>query len=187
MNIMKLTRPARQIVADAICPEGRERRDLAERLADTDQLTKLPNRRAFDRAIATAEGNPGIAVVLFDGDNFGRVNKFLGYSEGDKVIQDMAWLIQDEAHKYGGFANRVFRIGGDEFVALVPFRYSGLLRDSVENEYAKWNKPLAELGITGVIGNTLKEADNQLQARKRHRNERRQRDGATRTLSYNMG
>lgn len=167
-RVVRATAGVRQALADAISPEGRKRRDAAERAADRDDMTGLANRRALDRALPAAEKDPRMAVVLFDGDHFGRVNKLLGHDVGDRAIQDMAFAIQSEADTVG-WGNRAFRAGGDEFVVLLPWNLSGLFRDRVENTFSRFIRPLDELGITGVIGNTLREADGQLAERKRHR------------------
>lgn len=163
---------AREALADAIYPEGRDRRETAERMANTDALTGLANRRALDLALPQAERDPGTAIVLFDGDSFGRVNKLFGHSVGDEVIKDLAFIIRDEADRHG-YGNRVFRAGGDEFVVLIPFHYSGLLRDGVEVSYARVKRPVSGVGVTGVIGSTFDEADKLLAGRKKHRKERR--------------
>jgi diguanylate cyclase (GGDEF)-like protein len=157
---------ARRFFADAVFPEGKEQRDRAERAANMDALTGLANRRAFDLAQPTAEADPDIAFILFDANNFGMVNKVLGFHVGDKIIQNMAQVLHLAASKYQ-MAARVFRLGGDEFVIMCPVEVARELRDLVESLYQPFMLPdLTTVGLSGTIGNTLADADSKLQARK---------------------
>lgn len=158
----------REHIADWIYPEGHERRNQAERAADTDALTGLGSRRALDRALSAAEADPGTVIVLFDGNNFGQVNKSAGHSAGDELLREMAAAIRLTAKRFG-CAARVFRAGGDEFVVLVPMRWAKTFRDAAEQEFG--NRPIANFAIslTGTSGPTLREADRLLQIRKLRR------------------
>jgi len=91
-----------------------ERLDL-KRLADTDPLTGLLNRRAFlDGAIEASGGKPH-RLVLLDIDHFKRVNDRHGHLTGDTVLKDFALLLSALAP---GEA-RVGRLGGEEFAVLM--------------------------------------------------------------------
>ena len=91
-----------------------ERVDL-KRLADTDPLTGLLNRRAFlDGAIESSKGKPH-RLVLLDIDYFKRVNDRHGHLTGDTVLKDFALLLSALAP---GDA-RVGRLGGEEFAVLM--------------------------------------------------------------------
>lgn len=92
-----------------------------ERMALTDSLTGLPNRRAmraqFDAEVARArrEGG-GFALLLFDADHFKRLNDQHGHLAGDAVL---AWIaLTLERTKRG--ADALGRIGGEEFLLLLP-------------------------------------------------------------------
>ena len=86
-----------------------------------DQLTGLPNRRAWDerfahelqRAIRT--GMP-LSVAVMDIDGLKRINDTFGHAEGDRLIQRAAaaWRL---ALRDVGF---IARLGGDEFFVLLP-------------------------------------------------------------------
>lgn len=154
----------RELIADLIYPEGRERRDQAERIADTDALTGLANRRALDRALPTAEVDPDTSVVFFDANNFGLVNKQQGDAAGDELLREMAAAIQLTGKRFG-CATRVFRKGGDEFVALVPTRWAHSFRDAAEAEFGI----RGTVSLSGNVGSTLAQADERLQERKRQR------------------
>lgn len=82
-----------------------------ERIARTDELTGLANRRAFDVAMAAAEvsGEPGMVLVV-DVDDFSGINNTLGHRGGDAVLLVLASRLR--AVCTDAF---VARIGGDEF------------------------------------------------------------------------
>jgi|GEM_PF-5221577 len=87
------------------------------RLATTDGLTGLLNRRGFDEAYASLPHAPGNHSVLsVDIDNFKSLNDTRGHSTGDcalKIVGD--WLVE-----VAGPDALVARLGGDEFVVVAP-------------------------------------------------------------------
>ncbi|GMA56914.1 diguanylate cyclase/phosphodiesterase [Alicyclobacillus sacchari] len=89
--------------------------DQINHMAFHDALTQLPNRRLFevqvDRFIATADGNAEMHILFVDLDRFKSVNDTLGHEFGDKLLQHVAWLIQEIVGNPGFVA----RMGGDEF------------------------------------------------------------------------
>jgi len=99
-------------------------KDLAQKqlefLANRDALTELFNRNYFniqlDHAIHLAQrNNKKLALILFDIDNFKRVNDSLGHHAGDIIIQQTAKRISALLRKSDAF----FRIGGDEFTIII--------------------------------------------------------------------
>jgi diguanylate cyclase (GGDEF)-like protein len=89
--------------------------DVAKQRADTDALTELPNRRAFDRALARASRGP-LALVALDIDHFKQVNDTLGHAAGDAALRHLARVLR-EGLRDGDVAARV---GGEEFEVLLP-------------------------------------------------------------------
>ncbi len=92
-----------------------------ETLASVDPLTGLFNRRAFferalDALMATAETGGQSVAALFDIDHFKSVNDTFGHAEGDRVLRNVAQVLQNEA----GSDAIVGRFGGEEFVVLWP-------------------------------------------------------------------
>lgn len=92
-----------------------------ERLATTDTLTGIRNRRAFDEQLAlelTRARRYGskLALILLDIDHFKRINDRHGHQVGDRVLVDLARLVGGRLRASEVFA----RWGGEEFIVLAP-------------------------------------------------------------------
>lgn len=101
-----------------------EKLGLAERAAITDQLTGVLNRRGtielLERAqIETRANGMKLAVAVIDIDHFKRFNDRFGHALGDEVLRFVARHVADRIAPKGG---TVGRIGGEEFVAILPDR-----------------------------------------------------------------
>ncbi|QIQ87156.1 diguanylate cyclase [Erythrobacter sp.] len=100
--------------------ELRENLAKARLEADVDHLTRLPNRRAFERRFAAAveevrEKGTTLAVAFCDVDRFKSINDTYGHDAGDRILCAIAGTL-------GGHASdRVFvaRHGGEEFAVLL--------------------------------------------------------------------
>jgi diguanylate cyclase (GGDEF)-like protein len=88
--------------------------------ADTDYLTGLLNRRAFDLefrdqcARARRSGLP-LALAMFDLDHFKQINDRHGHAEGDRVLRDFASLLEHELRR----GDTLARVGGEEFAVVL--------------------------------------------------------------------
>jgi diguanylate cyclase (GGDEF)-like protein len=80
-----------------------------------DPLTGLGNRRAFDAALVPARRRAHLAVVLLDVDDFGATNERRGHQAGDRVLVGLAAALSSALRR----GDALFRIGGDEFAAIV--------------------------------------------------------------------
>jgi two-component system, cell cycle response regulator len=93
----------------------------ARRLATTDMLTGLLNRRAFldaierERARSDRHAFP-LSLLLVDVDHFKRVNDGRGHAAGDAVLRGIARVLSRVARK----SDFVARWGGEEFVVALP-------------------------------------------------------------------
>jgi two-component system cell cycle response regulator len=93
----------------------------ARRLATTDMLTGLLNRRAFldaierERARSDRHAFP-LSLLLLDIDHFKRVNDGRGHAAGDAVLRGVARILASVARK----SDFVARWGGEEFVLALP-------------------------------------------------------------------
>lgn len=87
--------------------------------ADTDSLTGLSNRRAFERMLgavserALNSGRP-LSLAICDVDHFKSINDRFGHVTGDRVLKLIGDILTDHCGKQG----HVFRFGGEEFVIL---------------------------------------------------------------------
>jgi diguanylate cyclase (GGDEF)-like protein len=87
-------------------------------MAHHDPLTKLPNRAAFNRALATFLGrakqeNGKFALLSIDLDRFKEINDVFGHDVGDGLLREVAQRLMVAAT--GAF---LARLGGDEFVVI---------------------------------------------------------------------
>ena len=90
-----------------------------KRLANTDPLTQIWNRRAFDREIAVIyNSNRGMlfkALILADIDRFKEINDRFGHPVGDKILQSIADIFRSSIRE----DMFVARTGGEEFALIV--------------------------------------------------------------------
>ena len=92
--------------------------EFARRLADTDSLTGLSNRRAamgwLDTQVSQCRkgSNKPVSLVVFDIDHFKTVNDTYGHQSGDEVLKQVANI----AREVGRQDDMVGRMGGEEFV-----------------------------------------------------------------------
>lgn len=100
----------------------REMRHLSEtrvwqQQAYTDALTLLANKRAFYEATAALSGKTSpFSILVIDVDHFKKINDTHGHDAGDVVLKAIAACVSDTLGPQG----RAFRLGGEEFVALLP-------------------------------------------------------------------
>ncbi len=90
--------------------------------AHRDALTGLPNRRGFLHRVACAlrQAGPGAtyAVLFADVDRFKAYNDRFGHGAGDLLLKGVARTLEQTLRAEGG--DLVGRLGGEEFVVLVP-------------------------------------------------------------------
>lgn len=90
-------------------------------LAVRDELTGLPNRRAFEAALGeelerARRFGRGFGLVLTDVDRFKEVNDRLGHAAGDGVLREVARRLRTAIRS----VDRLARFGGDEVALILP-------------------------------------------------------------------
>jgi len=106
----------------------------AQKSSVTDELTGLANTRSLflhlDSEVARCKRNgTALAVLVVDLDGFKQVNDRFGHLVGDKVLQLVAQGLRNVCREY----DYVARMGGDEFVLVLPGMPSGAVRPKVED------------------------------------------------------
>jgi diguanylate cyclase (GGDEF)-like protein len=100
---------------------GSERADWFDRLAHTDALTGLANRRTADRVLeleVARAGRQGVAlsVALFQVDRFEEIQKAGGNASGDEALRRVAQILAESVR----LVDTVARFAGDQFMLLAP-------------------------------------------------------------------
>lgn len=92
-----------------------------QRRAETDSLTQLPNRHAFEREVSlqislvTERARPDSLLAIFDVNGLKLVNDSRGHLAGDELLKQIAQLLRTQLRRH---QDEVFRIGGDEFALI---------------------------------------------------------------------
>jgi diguanylate cyclase (GGDEF)-like protein len=136
-------------------------KEKAKRIADTDSLTGLANRRAFlrhltRRAAALGRHDGGFALALVDLDGFKPINDTFGHATGDTVLSEVGIRLGVAA----GRGALVARTGGDEFALLFPgVRQTSVARAAGAALCAALQEPFLvdgrEFRLSGSCGMTL--------------------------------
>ena len=167
-NQIRLLETVTRLASDALANAMHHAQ--AESNALTDSLTGLPNARAlhvrFDQEVSRARrNNRPFQVIMLDLDDFKIVNDSFGHKIGDRMLREVASLIQNQLREYDFLA----RYAGDEFVALLPdltVQQVDELRDRIETVVSSFSlgvgaQTRARVGISigasifGADGETL--------------------------------
>ncbi|ACP25470.1 GGDEF family protein [Sinorhizobium fredii NGR234] len=119
----------------------RQELDEYKRIANTDSLTRLGNRRAFDETLAAVYNNEQLrnytGLLVVDIDHFKKVNDSFGHPVGDKILSTVGTVIRANLRRDAFVA----RTGGEEFAVI--------LSDSTQEECMQ-----AADRIRSVLANT---------------------------------
>ena len=134
-----------------------QRRSLQE-LANLDPLTGVGNRRTLMQEIEIALANfrrhgNQCGLLLLDIDHFKVINDTHGHAEGDRVLVDLADLVWHTSRR----TDRLFRLGGEEFVLLLPGADLSGLNSAAQNIVRAVGERVHTPGgpVTVSIGGTL--------------------------------
>jgi diguanylate cyclase (GGDEF)-like protein/PAS domain S-box-containing protein len=144
-----------------------------ERLANTDILTEVHNRRSFD-FIAKKEVKRALchqqqlSLLLMDLDFFKRINDNHGHDVGDFILREFARLCKVQLRE----SDYLSRIGGEEFTILLPmtdtmgaYKIAEHIRKIINNHHFYFDKNTVPIKITVSIGiSSLKDAKQSIKA-----------------------
>jgi len=129
-----------------------ENREFQERLAHEaqhDALTGLPNRRRMQDALGAALGTDSVAVLFVDLDGFKPVNDAHGHEAGDELLRQVADRLSGCVRE----GDVLSRVGGDEFVVLMPGVTEPAAAEAMSNRVrVAVERPFQVLGNEVVIG-----------------------------------
>ncbi len=124
--------------------------------AENDALTNMPNRYCYNNTIKSLElEEKSVCVFLFDINNLKYVNDTYGHSSGDELIVKSANCIKD-CFSYDKYRN-CYRIGGDEFVAIINNINEEEIKDYLENFKEKEKKYDVSIAIGYAYSPNIKE------------------------------
>ncbi|NMO94432.1 putative bifunctional diguanylate cyclase/phosphodiesterase [Paenibacillus lemnae] len=128
-------------------------RHVLEKMAYHDSLTGLPNRYGMVRYMDSRLDRSWTGAVLFiDLDRFKSVNDMYGHDIGDLLLQEVA----DRFRQAGGQQTLIYRLGGDEFLALIPRADKGRAEEVAQRLLTAIQSPVVvegyELSVTASIG-----------------------------------
>ncbi|MFV0297904.1 MAG: diguanylate cyclase [Hyphomicrobiaceae bacterium] len=98
-----------------------ETESVLANMAHVDTLTGVPNRRSFNNAFAeeasrASRSGEVFSILALDLDHFKSINDTHGHAGGDEVLRVVANTMTANVRPY----DRVFRVGGEEFVVILP-------------------------------------------------------------------
>ncbi|WP_210397464.1 sensor domain-containing diguanylate cyclase [Motiliproteus sediminis] len=138
-----------------------------QKLADTDALTGIANRRALEDYLhlcwtRSRQQQHPMSVILCDIDHFKSFNDHYGHLQGDQCLQQVAEIMNRHIHRPG---DTLFRYGGEEFAVLLPNtdldgarQLAEKLRHALEracliHDASPGGKVTLSLGVATAIGN----------------------------------
>ena len=146
------------------------REERLREAAETDHLTGLLNRKAFERELGRELGRVArygerLSLLLFDLDHFKRVNDAHGHAAGDQVLHAIA----DHCRSHFRDQDVLVRLGGEEFAVLLPEtggagarrvaeRFRGLVESSPVSADGASVHVTVSVGVTAAVAGDDPEA-----------------------------
>ena len=163
-----LARVNRELAMQKLIKDLKNSQDELRKLAATDPMTKLYNRRYFAQISAeflelAKRNNQELSVIMLDIDKFKRINDTYGHKVGDDVIIALSKILVELKRK----SDIACRFGGEEFVLLLPNTaidgaeiLAQKIRETVQNRSVKVEDD-KELNFTISLGVSLVNVQNE--------------------------
>lgn len=168
MRLVELNQNYQQLVTkleellqerETLTEELRQANQKLEQLATTDELTALPNKRAFRAAFTrdlarSRRMGEQLSLVMFDVDHFKGVNDTHGHGVGDEVLRTIGRVTRDAVRE----GDLPARYGGEEFVVVLPNTDSAgaqVVAERIRQHIEREQTPLqggGSLGVTSSFG-----------------------------------
>jgi len=125
--------------------------------ADTDPLLGVLNRRKGNELISNElqklKNRPS-SLIMFDIDNFKKINDTYGHDSGDCVLKEITFILEKTTRKY----DKIIRWGGEEFIILCPklnldeaFSLAERVRETIElHKFEHTAKVTASFGVINL-------------------------------------
>jgi diguanylate cyclase (GGDEF)-like protein len=146
--------------AAALALDNANIRDSLERQANTDALTGLYNHRYFHERLRSelsrgSRAKDPVTLVVFDIDDFKKVNDIHGHAAGDQVLTSLAELLAANVRD----SDVACRIGGEEFAVILPssdvgdaLGFASRLREKVaETDVGPAGRVTMSIGISSSV------------------------------------
>lgn len=125
-----------------------------------DELTKVNNRKSYNKRLGELLSmfnryKTPFSILMYDIDDFKKINDLYGHQAGDKVLVEMSKLVDSCIREN----DHLFRVGGEEFIILFPhttlqqtIKVADKIRESVEDtlDTLKDRKITISIGLTEV-------------------------------------
>ncbi|SCB72513.1 GGDEF domain-containing protein [Weissella bombi] len=130
----------------------RQQWQLLSRLTNTDFLTGIGNRRAFEADLSVYHKKlvPWY-LVMFDIDDFKKINDQYGHAMGDATLRMVSQIINDHIHTLKVEAS-FYRVGGEEFTLL----FANVSSQQVLTIISDIQNMVNQLSITNANGESIK-------------------------------
>lgn len=138
-------RPKRVIFTTRSIDEEKKKEQHLIYASNTDEMTGLYNRRAYENAIAEFNNtgfDENFVYISIDLNELKIVNDTLGHEAGDEVIIGACQCMKKCLESYG----RLYRIGGDEFAAILSANalQVEMIKSDLESTVAEWKGKIVE-------------------------------------------
>lgn len=137
-------------------------RRMLEQMAYRDPLTGLPNRNEMNRFFDTCRTQETLGLLFLDLDQFKTVNDTLGHDMGDLLVQEVGIRL----HSFARGGQRVYRIGGDEFLMIIEScnreraeRIAEAVLRTLQQKFVLGDREFLVTGSIGIRLGSLRDSD----------------------------